>query len=92
MGIKIDETYHVASLVVLNTYTKFLGKIVFFTFPSGSLGSKSPCREGRSRLLKDKTHRLTTPSGIHSSPRTNYTCAPRWVKMRENIPEGVVGQ
>ena len=31
--------------------------------------NKSPCREGRSRLLKDKTHRPTTPSGIFSPHR-----------------------
>ena len=28
--------------------------------------NKSPCREGRPRLLKDKTNRPTTPSGIFS--------------------------
>ena len=28
--------------------------------------SKSPCREGRPRLLKDETHLLTSPSGIFS--------------------------
>ena len=36
----------------------------------GALGdeySKYPCREGRSILLKDKTHRPTTPSGIPES-------------------------
>ena len=47
--------------------------------------------EGRSRLPKDKTHRPTTLSGIHSSPRVNHACAPRWVKMWENILKGVVG-
>ena len=47
--------------------------------------NKSPCREGRPRLLKDKTHCPTTPSGIHSFPKANHACAPRWLKMRENI-------
>ena len=28
--------------------------------------NKSPCREGRPRLLKDKTHHPTTPPGIFS--------------------------
>ena len=28
--------------------------------------NKSPCREGSPRLLKDKTHRPTSPSGIFS--------------------------
>ena len=28
--------------------------------------NKSPCREGSPRLLKDKTHRPITPSGIFS--------------------------
>ena len=41
---------------------------------------KSPCREGSPRLLKDKTHRPTTPTGIQSSLRVNHACASRWVK------------
>ena len=44
--------------------------------------NKSPCREGSARLLIDKTHRPTTPSGIlsrfHYSLRANHV--PKWIK------------
>ena len=35
---------------------------------------------------------LITPWGIHSFPRANHACAPRWVKMWENIPGAVEGR
>ena len=53
--------------------------------------NKSPYREGRPRLLKDKTHRPTTPSGIFSR-LFNHLGAHAWMAFgKECIPEGVVG-
>ena len=51
--------------------------------------NESPCREGSPRLLKDKTHRPTTHSEIHSFPIANHVCATRWVKC-EKIDFGYV--
>ena len=48
-------------------------------------------RAGKGAPERRKSPYITI-SRIHSSPRVNHACAPRWVKMWENIPEGVVGR
>ena len=52
--------------------------------------NKSLCREGSPRLLKDKTHRPTTPSGIFSRIFTYLAAHARLALGKEWIPEGVV--
>ena len=53
--------------------------------------NKSPCREGSPRLLKDKTHLTTSPSGIFSRDRAEKRLRMRHSSVNGNVGSGARG-